>query len=186
MTREANIDGVYNLYEAARAHGQPRIIFASSNHAVGFHSQTSRLDAESRTRPDGLFGVSKVFGEAMASMYYDKFGQETTIVRSGSILPEPANHRMLSTWFSFDDFTSLIRQSFDVPKLGCPIVYGASGNDASWWDNGKTRYLGWVPNDNSEVFRAKLDATMDRPAPDAPDAVYQGGFFATDGIHKDD
>ena len=57
---------MYNLYEAARKSSvTPRIIFASSNHAIGFHKQSERLDANSLTRPDGLYGVSKVFGEAL-------------------------------------------------------------------------------------------------------------------------
>ncbi len=104
--RNANLDGMFNLYEGARKSSiTPRIIFASSNHAIGFHKQTERLDAHSLTRPDGLYGVSKVFGEALASMYFDKFGIETASVRIGSCFPEPKNHRMLSTWMSYDDFT---------------------------------------------------------------------------------
>ena len=103
--RAANLDGMYNLYEAARKSSvTPRIVFASSNHAIGFHKQSERLDAKSLTRPDGLYGVSKVFGEALASMYHDKFGIETASVRIGSCFPEPVDHRMLSTWMSHDDF----------------------------------------------------------------------------------
>lgn len=184
VIRSANIDGMYNLYEAARKHGKPRILFASSNHATGFYPQTERLDPSVRTRPDGLYGLSKVFGEAIASMYHDKFGIETASVRIGSCFAEPRNHRMLSIWLSFDDFVRLIERVFTVSVLGCPVIYGASANEAGWWDNGATSYLGWQPKDNSEVFRAKVDAAEKRPAPDAPDALYQGGFFATDGIHE--
>jgi uronate dehydrogenase len=155
VIRSANIDGMFNLYEAARKTSKPRIVFASSNHAIGYHRQTERLDAEARIRPDGLYGVSKVFGEAIASMYHDKFGIETACVRIGSCFPEPRNQRMMATWLSYDDFVRLIERVFAVPVLGCPIIYGASDNDVSWWDNGKTGYLGWRPQDNSEAFRAK-------------------------------
>ncbi len=183
--RNANIDGMFNLYEAARKSSvTPRIIFASSNHAIGFHEQTQRLDAKSPTRPDGLYGVSKVFGEAMASMYYDKFGIETASIRIGSCFPEPINHRMLSTWMSYDDFVLLIERIFMVPRLGCPIIYGASNNSASWWDNRDVAYIGWTPQDNAEVFRAKIDAAMSRPPADDPTARYQGGAFCADGIHE--
>ena len=185
VIRQANIDGMVNLYEAARkASAKPRIIFASSNHAIGFYRQTERLDAKSPTRPDSLYGVSKVFGEALASMYYDRFGIETASIRIGSCFPEPKDHRMLSTWMSYDDFVRLIECIFTVPRLGCPIIYGASANDASWWDNREVAYVGWRPQDNAEVFRAKLDAAMDRPSGDDPVAVYQGGTFAADGIHE--
>ena len=184
VIRDANIEGLFNLYEAARKHGVGRILFASSNHAIGYHRQTDVIDADVRTRPDSLYGVSKVFGEAIASMYHDKFGIETACVRIGSCFPEPKNHRMLATWMSFDDFIRLIEKVFTIPKLGCPIIYGASDNDISWWDNTKSAYVGWRPEDNSEAFRDKLDAAMDPPAKDAPDAVYQGGMFTADGIHE--
>ncbi|SPF78128.1 NAD-dependent epimerase/dehydratase family protein [Pseudoprimorskyibacter insulae] len=186
VIRQSNIEGVVNLYEAARKHGMPRIIFASSNHAIGYHKQTERLDASATTRPDGLYGVSKVFGESMASMYYDKFGQQTAIVRIGSCLDAPVTHRMLATWFSPDDFVSLIERAFTVPHLGCPIIYGASDNSTSWWDNSQTAYLGWQPKDNSDKFRDHLMKTVPQPAPDAPDVIYQGGVFTADGIHPED
>ncbi|TNF21765.1 MAG: NAD(P)-dependent oxidoreductase [Rhodobacteraceae bacterium] len=186
VVRDSNIEGVFNLYEAARRHGMPRIVFASSNHAIGFYRQDQRIDNAVPPRPDSLYGVSKVFGEALASMYHDKFGQETAIVRIGSSFPGPADHRMLSTWLSYADFVRLIERVFDVPKLGCPIIYGASNNASSWWDNSNVDWLGWRPQDDSEQFRAKLDAEMDKPAADAPQVVYQGGTFTADGIHETD
>ena len=189
LIRNANIDGLVNLYEGVRrtmGERPPRIVFASSNHAIGFHPQSERLDASSTTRPDGLYGVSKVFGEAVASLYHDKFGIETARVRIGSCRPEPDDHRMLATWMSADDFVSLIECVFRAPRLGCPVVYGASDNDVSWWDNREVGYLGWQPKDNAEVFRAALDAAMDPPPPDAPTALYQGGAFAAEPIHDDE
>ena len=184
VIRSANIDGMFNIYEGARKHGVKRILFASSNHATGFHRQTERLDASARTRPDGLYGVSKVFGEALASLYHDKFGIETACVRIGSCFPEPMNHRTLATWMSYDDFVRLVERVFTVPVLGCPIIYGASDNDATWWDNSAVSYLGWKPQDNAEEHRARLDAEISRPEPDAPDAIYQGGMFTASGIHE--
>jgi uronate dehydrogenase len=181
----ANIQGIYNLYEAARKNGSPRILFASSNHAIGFHPQTERLDASSPTRPDGLYGVSKCFGESMASMYHDKFGVETAILRIGSCFIEPKDHRMLSTWLSYDDFVSFAECVFSVPRLGCPIVYGASDNDAAWWDNRASAYLGWKPKDNAAAFRDKVNANVPKPAKGAPETIYQGGKFAADRIHED-
>ena len=71
-----------------------------------------------------------------------------------------------------------------MPKLGCPVIYGVSDNDMSFWDNREVAYLGWKPQDNGESFRTKVDAAVERPAPDAPDAVFQGGMFTADGIHQ--
>jgi uronate dehydrogenase len=179
-----NIAGMYNLYEAARAAGMPRILFASSNHTIGYYRQDEPLDASATMRPDGLYGVSKCFGEALALMYHDKFGQETARVRIGSCFPEPRDHRMLATWLSPDDFISLIECVFRVPRLGCPVIWGVSDNDRCWWDNTAARFIGWRPKDNAEAFRPVLDARLPLPPADAPEAVYQGGKFTADGIHE--
>jgi uronate dehydrogenase len=182
----ANIAGVYNLYEAARAAGMPRIVFASSNHTIGFYKQDQRLTPDMPMRPDSLYGVSKCFGEAIASMYFDKFGQETAIVRIGSCFPEPRDHRMLATWLSAADLVALIERAFSVPRLGCPIVWGVSDNDRAWWDNSSSQYLGWKAQDNAECFAAAIDERMERPPADAVDAVYQGGKFVGEPIHGSD
>ena len=182
--QHANITGLVHLYEAARKTGCTRILFASSNHAIGFYKQSERIDATATPRPDGYYGVSKVFGEGLASMYHDKFGIETACVRIGSCFPEPMDHRMLSTWLSYDDFVRLIECVFRVPRLGCPVIYGASANARAFWDNRHVAYLGWHPQDSAETYRAALDAKAPPPARDAPDAVYQGGFFTSDGIHE--
>ncbi|MEL6266352.1 MAG: NAD(P)-dependent oxidoreductase [Pseudomonadota bacterium] len=182
---EANLRGTYHLYEAARRRGSPRIVFASSNHAIGFHTRETRLDADAVLRPDSLYGVSKCYGEAMARLYHDKFGIETAIVRIGSCFPEPKDHRMLATWLSHDDFVRLMECVFRAPRLGCPVIYGASANDEAWWDNGRTAYLGWRPQDNAETFRAALDARMTPPPADDPAVRYQGGGFAAAGHFED-
>jgi uronate dehydrogenase len=181
----ANIIGVHNLYEAARAHGMPRILMASSNHAIGFHRQDRTLDAAAAMRPDGWYGISKCFAENVASMYHDKFGQQSALVRIGSCLPAPAERRHLSTWLSHDDFVSLTERVFKAPRLGCPVIYGASANDASWWDNGAAAYLGWRPKDNAAAWRDALEAAVPDPDPAAPEAVYQGGVFTANPILKD-
>lgn len=181
---KANIEGVHNLYEAARKNGSPRILFASSNHVVGFHRQTERLDDSATMRPDGLYGVSKCFGEAMAQLYFAKFGIETAIVRIGSCFPEPRDERMLSTWLSPDDFVSLVECVFRAPVLGCPVIYGVSANDARWWDNSNVDYLGWKPKDNAEAFRARLEPFDSGSGRGGPAMVFQGGKFTTDPIFE--
>ena len=173
VIRDSNINGMVHLYEAARKNGKPRIIFASSNHAIGCYPQTELLDSTVTTRPDSLYGVSKVFGEALASMYHDKFGIETASIRIGSCFAEPMNHRMLSTWLSHEDFVQLIDCIFTAPVLDCPIIYGASNNVATWWDNRNVSYLGWKPKDNSEKFRAMLDEKFGKPSQDDANSIYQ-------------
>ncbi|MDQ0455706.1 NAD-dependent epimerase/dehydratase family protein [Rhizobium paknamense] len=182
----ANIAGCYNLYEAARAHGQPRILLASSLHTVGFYRQDEYFDATIPPRPDGLYGVSKCFAEMMAQMYFDKFGQETAVVRIGSCFEHPRDQRMLATWFSYGDFASLAECVFKAPRLGCPIIWGVSNNDACWWDNRKANFLGWRPKDNAGEYRAHIEATVPPPDPNSASALYQGGPFTEKPIYEDE
>ncbi len=172
---EANIQGLYNLYEAARLEGKPRILFASSNHVIGYYPQSARLKGDVLHRPDSLYGVSKSFGESLARFYFEKYGQETAIVRIGSCLEKPTDHRQLSTWLSHEDFFQLVKQVFTVPRLGCPIIYGASNNDRSWWDNTDVGYLGWSPKDNAERFADEVAAAHPKPCPNAAVNRFQGG-----------
>lgn len=176
----ANIVGVYNLYEAARRAGTRRIVFASSNHAIGFHPRTRRIDADDPIRPDSLYGVSKTFGESLSRFYFDRYGIETVALRIGSSFPEPRDRRMLVTWLSYADLTELVRAALFTPEVGHTIVFGASANRDSWWDNRLAGHLGWTPKDSSERFRAKMEA---QPAPDpaSPAEKYQGGMYVSMG-----
>ena len=177
----ANIRGVYNLYEAARIHGVKRVLFASSNHVVGFHKQTDQLDATAAMRPDGNYGVSKAFGESLSRFYFDRYGIETVCMRIGSSFPKPIDHRMLSTWLSYDDLTALIACALFAPTVGHSIVYAASDNAPSWWDNRYATHLGWTPKDSSEPFRSAIEATVAKLDTTDAAAVYQGGKFVKMG-----
>ncbi|NTG51131.1 NAD(P)-dependent oxidoreductase [Agrobacterium rhizogenes] len=182
---QGNIIGLYNLYEAARQAGMPRIIFASSNHTIGYYRRDERIDSTVPTRPDSLYGVSKVYGEAVASLYFDKFGQETLSVRIGSCFPEPRNPRMLATWFSVRDFLSLCGRAFETSRLGHTIVYGASNNDEQWWDNRNAAFLGWKPQDSAAAWREQILANTAPEDPTDPAVIYQGGGFAAAGHPED-
>ena len=181
---EANIRGTFNLYEAARRHGVKRIVFASSNHVIGFYRQDQRIDASVPQRPDSYYGLSKAFGEDLASFYFDRYGIETVSIRIGSSFPEAQNRRMLATWLSYEDLTDLILRSLTTPDVGHTIVYGASANRDSWWDNRLAAHLGFQPKDSSEPFRAKVEA-QPMPAADDPSMVYQGGAFVATGPFDD-
>jgi len=111
----ANIQGVYHVYEAARVHGVRRVVFASSNHVIGFYEQGAQLDADVPLRPDGYYGLSKAYGENLSRFYYDRYGIETVCLRIGSSFPEPKDRRMMVTWLSYDDLTDLVVRSLFTP-----------------------------------------------------------------------
>jgi uronate dehydrogenase len=178
---QANIVGTYNLYEAARKHGVKRVLFASSNHVTGFYRQDEVLDTNALPRPDGLYGLSKAFGENLARFYFDRHGIETACLRIGSSFAEPKDRRMLATWMSFDDLERLVMSCLTAPLVGYSVVYGMSNNRTQWWDNTKAKHLGYVPQDSSEPFRAAVEA---RQAPldyNDPAVLYQGGAFVRTG-----
>ena len=181
---EANIKGVVNVYEAARRHGVKRIVFASSNHVIGFYQQSEKLDAHVRRRPDGYYGLSKSFGEDVASFYFDRYGIETVSIRIGSSFPEPKDRRMMSTWLSYDDLLQLIQKALFTPSVGHTVVYGASANRDAWWDNHAAAHLGFQPKDSSEPWRSKVEA-QPLPAANDPSMVYQGGAFTAQGPFED-
>lgn len=185
VIRAANIDGMHHLYEAARKHEIGRIVFASSNHVIGFYPPGERLDGETMPRPDGFYGASKAFGEDLARLYWDKFGIETLCVRIGSCFPKPKNRRMLSTWMSVDDCARLIEAGFAAEKLGWTVIYGVSANPTGWWDNSHAAHIGWQPRDTAEAFRAEIEAASPPYSSDAPEARWQGGTFAAQGIIED-
>lgn len=178
---QANILGVANLYEAAHKHGVKRMVFASSNHAIGYYRTTDMLDANMPTRPDSMYGISKVFGEQMSRYYYDRFGLETVCIRIGSSFPQPANKRMMSTYLSYDDLTELLRCSLFAPRVGHTIVFGMSDNDSVWWDNRYAAHLGYRPKDSSSKFAHLFPDSADFPAKDDISTIYQGGKFLLDG-----
>lgn len=179
-----NICGTYHIYEAARRHGVKRVIFASSNHVIGFYKQADTIDALSPRRPDGYYGLSKSYGEDVATFYYDRYGIETLTIRIGSSFPEPQNRRMLSTWLSYDDLTQLIVKGLETPDLGHTIVFGMSANPHVWWDNRLAAHLGYAPKDSSAAFQAKVES-QPQPAADDPASVYHGGAFTAQGPFED-
>ena len=177
---EANIKGVFHIYEGARRHGARRIVFASSNHAIGFYRQDEHIDARAPHRPDSYYGLSKSFGENLAQFYFDRYGIETVSIRIGSSFPEPANRRMMSTWLSFRDLAALVEKSLFAPAVWHTVVYGMSANRDVWWDNHLAAHLGFVAQDSSEPFRAKIEAQPPVAAND-PNAIFHGGAFTAMG-----
>ena len=181
---QANIVGVWNLYEASRRHGVKRIVFASSNHVTGFYRQDEVVSPRDPMRPDGHYGLSKAFGENLSRFYFDRYGIETVCLRIGSSFPEPKDRRMLATWLSYDDLERLVVAALTAPVVGHSVVYGMSDNSTTWWDNTSAAHVGYRPRDSSEPFRAALEARQ--PAVDRTDpaTLFQGGGFVVKGPYE--
>ena len=172
----ANIIGCYNVFEAARRNGVKRILFPTSNHAVGFYPRSQTIDHRVYIKPDSRYGVSKVFGEALGSLYADKYGMEVFCMRIGNVNPVPIDKRRLSILFTPRDLAQLVTIGIEHPEIRFEIVYGISGNKRAWYDNSNAVRLGYRPLDDSEDWAAEVLAR--EPAGADPVAEkFQGGVF---------
>ena len=176
---QANIIGCYNLFEAARQAGVERVVFASSNHAVGFYPRKRRIGTDVTVRPDSRYGVSKAFGEALGALYSDKHGMVVTCLRIGNVGPRPIDVRRLSIWISPEDIVQLIRIGLEHPDIRFEVLYGASDNLASWWDNARAYQLGYQPTGRAEDHRARAEAEQAKIGPDPVGDLFQGGTFCS-------
>ena len=174
---QSNIIGCYNLFEAARKKGVKRVVFASSNHAVGFYPRHHRIGTDVTARPDSRYGVSKVFGEAVGALYADKHGLGVTCLRIGNFGDKPLDHRRLSIWLKPEDLVQLCRIGLDHPDIHFEIFYGASYNERAWWDNHRAYDLGYRPTGRGEDFREHAMAEQAKLKPDPVGDFYQGGAF---------
>jgi uronate dehydrogenase len=174
---QANIIGTYNLFEAARRQGVKRIVFASSNHAVGFYPRHHRIGTDVTPRPDSRYGVSKVFGEGLGALYADKHGLKVTCLRIGNFGEKPLDHRRLAIWLKPEDLVQLCRIGLDHPDIHFEILYGASYNERSWWDNHRAYELGYRPTGRAEMFREHAMAEQAKLPADRVGDFYQGGSF---------
>ena len=173
----SNIIGTYNVLEAAKQAGVKRVIYASSVHAIGFYPRSQKIGVDVRVRPDSRYGVSKAFGEALGSLYADKYGLEVMALRIGNAFPEPIDERRLSIWTSHRDLAQLVTIGLELDELHYEIVYSVSNNSRSWWDNRNAERLGYRAQDNAEDWAEEIMAKAPQD-PSSPGAHVQGGDFA--------
>ena len=177
IIHDANIVGCHNLYEAARLEGVKRVVFASSNHAVGFYERATTIGIDVPVRPDTRYGLSKVFGEALGALYAHKYGVEGMAIRIGNVIGEPLDRRRLAIWQSPRDFVQLVRIGLEHPDIRHEIVYGMSDNKRAWWDNSNAYRLGYKPMDRSEDYAERVLQADKGPTGDARVDRNQGGPF---------
>ncbi len=159
-----NVGGTYEVLEAVRRQGVSRLVFASSNHAVGFHVRGAEpLADDLAARPDSLYGASKAAGEALCRFYADKFSIDVICLRIGSCFDVPSNLRMLATWLSPADFVRLTAAALMTPLSGFRLVWGVSANTRRWWSTEGGNAIGFHPEDDAERFAGLYPGTSPQP-----------------------
>lgn len=169
----ANVIGAYNVYEAASRAGVRRVVFASSNHAVGMYQWDDSyftdpddpriVPVDAAVRPDSLYGASKVWGEALGRFYVERLDAFSVIcLRIGWVTehdepPTPLHaarkeiqhvrDRGPGMWLSQRDCMTLIEAALTTDERFA-IVHGVSDNTGRWLslEEGETK-LGWRPQD---------------------------------------
>ncbi len=171
---QANIIGFHNTLEAARRNGVKRFLVATSNHAVGFYPVTQTINHRVYPKPDSRYGVSKVFNEALSSLYADRYGMEMFCMRIGNVNSAPIDRRRLAIWISARDMAQLVILGLERPKLHFEIVYGISDNARAWFDNTNAYRMGYQPRDRSETYAAAI-LQREGPPGNTPADIFQGG-----------
>jgi uronate dehydrogenase len=181
---DVNINGTYVVFEAARRAGVPRVVFASSNHAVGFVPRADfPVPDYAFPAPDTYYGVSKAAGEATAALYSRRYGMDAIAVRILSCFDRPMTPRMLSTWLSPDDAGRLFDACLTAPSPGFRVVFGVSANTRGGWVSlAAARELGYEPRDDAEAFAPEIIAEHGEPDAGSELFRYLGGEFTTPAL----
>jgi uronate dehydrogenase len=180
VIRDANIEGTFQLFEAARRAGVRRVVYASSNHAVGFTPVGTEQPADLPPRPDTLYGVSKVFGEALGRYYAERYRMQVACLRIGTFRDRPSHARSLATWLSPDDAARLVNACLRAPELTYAIVWGISNNTRRMWSLDAGRALGYHPQDDAERYADEVEQGAH------PSDAFLGGGFTSDGFGIDE
>lgn len=167
-----NIVGTQCVFEAALAAGVPRVVYASSHHAAGFWPRSHRMRVTDPVRPDSHYGVSKVFGEAVARLCHDKHGLRVACLRIQSWTDRPTDTRHLGSWLSPRDGVELVHRCLVSPELAFAVIWGVSANTRGWLVQEDLAWLGWEPRDDAEAFASEVE-----PEPDGLTRELDGGPF---------
>ncbi len=173
---QANIIGLRNTLEAARQAGVRRFVFASSNHAMGLYDRDGEWPVYPHFMPrgDSLYGVSKIFGEALGRFYHDEYGIDFIALRIGWSAEDPMEmdqdvlHAM---WLSDDDAEQVFRRAIEA-DVTFGLYYAISDNPNRRWDLTNTMLeLGYRPKDSwtetsgetEDVIEGGAEAPQDWP-----------------------
>ena len=175
-----NYVGSYNIWESSRRHKVKRVIYSSSMHAVGMYPKTMTLKTDTPHRPDSFYGLAKCFTEDLAKMYFEKNKIEAVCLRIASCAPVN-NARSLSSWLSYNDLIKLVIKSIDTPYTGYTVIYGISNNDRKNVDNSNASHIGYIPEDNAEIFAEEiLQKDLTEELNDKGNQCHGGAFASTE------
>ena len=194
-----NFVGVYNVYEAAKRTGVKRVVFGSSQHAIGgfYRDEPYKtilagnfdrvkrpyklIDETVPIRPDGYYGASKAYAEGLGSYYSEWHGISSINIRIGWTISNDdptVSGGGLAMWLSHRDTAQIHVKAVDAPdSLMYTVVFAMSDNYWSIFSLDKARkVLGYEPQDDAgqQINPARKlpgrDDTDFKQHPDDPDS----------------
>lgn len=176
MVAETNIHGTKHVLDAAVENGIDRVVFASSNHAVGTYNAVDddpekmttgyaeTVDGDAPLSPDSYYGVSKAACEGLGAFYAHVEDLEIVNLRIGWYMtdedlrdevaeaddPESARFAQ-ALWLSPQDCRDVHRKAATADLPENPVTVNAvSRNDERFYSITETmRKLGYEPRDNA-------------------------------------
>jgi nucleoside-diphosphate-sugar epimerase len=141
----ANIVGTHNLFAAATAAGVRRVVYASSVHAVSGYPAGKQISADDPVNPGNVYGVTKVFGEALGRYHAEQRGLSVIALRIGAFhvagsKPEPQPHNELLHLLETDLYEIMIR-AIEVRGVRYAVVNAISDQVGGRLDMTATREL---------------------------------------------
>lgn len=179
---EPNFIGTYNIFEAARREGVRRVVYASSIHAHGFYRRDRKVGPDTPPRPDSIYGVSKVFGEALGRLYADKYGLEVVCLRIASFQPKPSTVRHLGTWLSPRDCGELVYRAVEAQDVHFEVIYGVSNNTRVLYDDPGRGRIGYEPVDDAEIYAEEVLARMSPEDEPEMERMFHGALYTPVGF----
>ena len=122
-----NINGTYNILEAAVSHNVGQVIIPSSIAAFGPDTPQENTPNETIQRPNTLYGISKVFGEHLGNYYHEKLGLDVRGLRLPGIISWKTEPTAGTTDYAVAIFYGAIREKKYICYLGphtrLPMMY---------------------------------------------------------------
>ena len=152
-----NIIGAYNVFEAARQTKVKRVILASSVHAVKGYAHSHKVKSQDSPKPLNFYGASKAFGEALCSVFSNKYNLSCLAIRIGAYVSNDQKKTICYTRKDYDyvisqrDLAQLIHKLIMAPKkVKYGILSGISNNEHKRMELNFTKKLvGYKPEDDA-------------------------------------
>lgn len=163
---DPNLTALATLLAAATAHRVPRLVLASSVHAMGayVHAGRTPVDESWVPAPCCPYGATKAFAEAAGRAHAYRTGASVVCLRLGAVQPEPFTAGIGPVWLGPDDLGQLVRRAL-AADVAFGVYHGISAGSTSWSTAAATAELGYVPALDPNAFGVGDDTWTSLCAP---------------------